>query len=164
MVDRWMTKARDQRSAELPKAATRGTIVVGTSSGGFPFAAVQDNELAGFDIELRQAGTAIRRRRDPASSDQDFAAHIAALVSGKIDVILASMFDTEERRKAHRFLRALFRAGLLRLYRQGEHGGGRRGRQPARRSRAGRPSSTEWRRASAATSSSRNAISSSGTA
>lgn len=97
MVDRWMTK-RDQRMPELPKAATRGTVVVGTSSGGFPFAAVQNNELAGFDIELAKrygayVGAEIR------FVDQDFAAHIAALVSGKIDVILASMFDTEERRK-----------------------------------------------------------------
>jgi polar amino acid transport system substrate-binding protein len=76
MVDRWMTK-RDQRMPELPKAATRGTIVVGTSSGGFPFAAVQNNELAGFDIELARrygayVGAEIRL------VDQDFAAHIAA--------------------------------------------------------------------------------------
>ena len=97
MSDRWMTK-RDQKMPELPKAATHGTLVVGTSSGGFPFAAVQNNELAGFDIELARrfgahAGLEIR------FVDQDFAAHIAALVSGKIDVILASMFDTEERRQ-----------------------------------------------------------------
>ena len=98
MVDRWMTK-HDQKMPELPKAAAaRGTVLVGTSSGGFPFAAVQNNELAGFDIELARrygayVGAEIR------FVDQDFAAHIAALVSGKIDVILASMFDTEERRK-----------------------------------------------------------------
>jgi polar amino acid transport system substrate-binding protein len=97
MVERWMTK-RDQKMPELPTAVTRGTLLVGTSSGGFPFAAVQNNELAGFDIELARRfganiGVEIR------FVDQDFAAHIAALVSGKIDVILASMFDTEERRK-----------------------------------------------------------------
>jgi polar amino acid transport system substrate-binding protein len=97
MVDRWMTK-RDQKMPELPKAATRGTVVVGTSSGGFPFAAVQNNELAGFDIELaRRYGAYIGA--EIRFVDQDFAAHIAALVSGKIDVILASMFDTEERRQ-----------------------------------------------------------------
>jgi polar amino acid transport system substrate-binding protein len=106
MVDRWMTK-HDQRMPALPATATRGTVVVGTSSGGFPFAAVQNNELAGFDIELAKRygayiGAEIR------FVDQDFAAHIAALVSGKIDVILASMFDTEERRKRIDFSEAYF--------------------------------------------------------
>ena len=106
MVDRWMTK-HDQKMPALPAAATRGTVVVGTSSGGFPFAAVQNNELAGFDIELAKRygayiGAEIR------FVDQDFAAHIAALVSGKIDVILASMFDTEERRKRIDFSEAYF--------------------------------------------------------
>lgn len=97
MADRWMTK-RDQKMPELPKGATRGTLIVGTSSGGFPFAAVQNNELAGFDIELaRRFGADIGA--EVRFVDQDFAAHIAALVSGKIDVILASMFDTEERRQ-----------------------------------------------------------------
>lgn len=97
MSDRWMTK-RDQNMPALPKTATKGTLVVGTSSGGFPFAAVQNNELAGFDIELaRRFGAHIGV--EVRFVDQDFAAHIAALVSGKIDVILASMFDTEERRK-----------------------------------------------------------------
>jgi polar amino acid transport system substrate-binding protein len=97
MSDRWMTK-RDQQMPALPAAATKGTVIVGTSSGGFPFAAVQNNELVGFDVELaRRFGAHIGA--EIRFVDQDFAAHIAALVSGKIDVILASMFDTEERRK-----------------------------------------------------------------
>jgi polar amino acid transport system substrate-binding protein len=106
MSDRWMTK-RDQKMPALPAAATKGTVIVGTSSGGFPFAAVQNNELVGFDIELaRRFGAHIGA--EIRFVDQDFAAHIAALVSGKIDVILASMFDTEERRKQIDFSEAYF--------------------------------------------------------
>jgi polar amino acid transport system substrate-binding protein len=97
MVDRWMTK-RQQQMPELPRTATRGTLVVGTASGGFPFAAVQNNTLAGFDIELaRRFGAHIGA--EVRFVDQEFAGLIAALVSGKIDVILASMFDTAERRQ-----------------------------------------------------------------
>ena len=97
MAERWMTK-RDQQMPVLPAVPTRRTLVVGTSSGGFPFAAIQNNELAGFDIELaRRYGAHVAA--EIRFVDQDFAAHIAALVSGKIDVILASMFDTEERRQ-----------------------------------------------------------------
>src|SRR4029079_1591300 len=51
MVDRWMTKRR-QKMPGLPKSSTNGTLVVGISSGGFPFSAVQNNDLAGFDVEL----------------------------------------------------------------------------------------------------------------
>lgn len=97
MVDRWMTR-RSQQMPDLPASATNGTLVVGLSSGGFPFAAVQNNALAGFDVELaRRFGAHIGR--DVRFADQDFSGLIAALVSGKIDVIVADMFVTEERQK-----------------------------------------------------------------
>ena len=98
MVDRWMTR-RSQQMPDLPEpAAGSGTLVVGISSGGFPFSAVQNNELAGFDVELaRRFGASIGKK--VRFADQEFSGLIAALVSGKIDVIIADMFDTEERRK-----------------------------------------------------------------
>ena len=97
MVDRWMTK-RSQQMPDLPAPGTNGTLVVGISSGGFPFSAVQNNELAGFDVELaRRFGAHIGR--EVRFADQDFSGLIAALASGKIDVIIADMFDTDERRK-----------------------------------------------------------------
>jgi polar amino acid transport system substrate-binding protein len=102
MVDRWMTrrsqKMPDLPSSGLPASGTSGTLTVGISSGGFPFSAVQNNELAGFDVELAKrfgasSGKAVR------FADQEFSGLIAALVSGKIDVIIADMYDTPERRK-----------------------------------------------------------------
>jgi polar amino acid transport system substrate-binding protein len=97
MVDRWMTR-RNRNMPELPPPATNGTLVVGISSGGFPFAAVQNNELAGFDVELATRFAAHLGKR-VRFADQEFSGLIAALVSGKIDVIVADMFVTEERQK-----------------------------------------------------------------
>jgi len=106
MVDRWMTR-RSQAMPDLPAPGTNGTLVVGLSSGGFPFAAVQNNDLAGFDVELaRRFGASIGKR--VRFADQEFSGLIAALVSGKIDVIIADMFDTEERRKQIDFSDAYF--------------------------------------------------------
>ena len=97
MVDRWMTR-RSQKMPELPTSGTNGTLVVGISSGGFPFAAVQNNELAGFDVELARRFAA-HLGKQVRFADQEFSGLIAALVSGKIDVIIADMFVTEERQK-----------------------------------------------------------------
>ena len=106
MVDRWMAK-RSQSMPVLPKGTTNGTLVVGISSGGFPFSAVQNNDLAGFDVELaRRFGASIGK--DVRFADQEFAGLIAALVSGKIDVIIADMYDTQERRKQIDFSDAYF--------------------------------------------------------
>lgn len=97
MVDRWMTQ-RSQQMPELPAYNAAGTLLVGVSSGGFPFNAMQNNELAGFDVELaRRFGAHLGR--DVRFADQEFSGLIAALASGKVDMIIAGMYDTEERRK-----------------------------------------------------------------
>jgi polar amino acid transport system substrate-binding protein len=97
MVDRWMTK-RNTRMPEIPSSSTNGTVVVGISSGGFPFAALQDGVLAGFDIEVARRFAAYVGK-EPRLLDHDFGALIPALASGKIDVIIADMFVTDERQK-----------------------------------------------------------------
>jgi len=97
MVDRWMTR-RSRAMPDIPASGTNGTLVVGISSGGFPFAAVQNNELAGFDVELARRFAA-HIGREPRLVDQEFAGLITALASGKINVIIADMFITAERQK-----------------------------------------------------------------
>ena len=97
MLDRWMTR-RDTRMPEIPPANTNGVVVVGVSSGGFPFSAVQNGKLAGFDVELAQRFAA-SVGKDCRLLDQDFGSLIPALVSGKIDIVLADMFVTAERQK-----------------------------------------------------------------
>jgi polar amino acid transport system substrate-binding protein len=98
MVNRWI-KTHSRTMPTLPAAGTNGVLVVGLSSGGFPFAAVQDGERAGFDIELaRRFGAALGK--EVQFADQEFGGLIAALVSGKVDIIIADMFITEERQKS----------------------------------------------------------------
>jgi polar amino acid transport system substrate-binding protein len=98
MASRWMTK-RETRMPDIPSAkADAPVVIVGVSSGGFPFTAVQNGELAGFDIELAKRFAAYSGRQ-LKMLDQDFGALIPALVSGKIDIIVADMFVTAERQK-----------------------------------------------------------------
>lgn len=98
MVNRWI-KTHSRTMPTLPAAGTNGVLVVGLSSGGFPFAAVQDGERAGFDIELaRRFGAALGK--EVQFADQEFGGLIAALVSGKVDIIIADMFVTAERQKS----------------------------------------------------------------
>ena len=51
MVDRWMTQ-RSTRMPSLPAPPVSGVLTIGISTGGFPFSAVENNDLAGFDVEL----------------------------------------------------------------------------------------------------------------
>jgi polar amino acid transport system substrate-binding protein len=107
MADRWMTK-RNTHMPEIPApSSTNGTVVVGVSSGGFPFEAVQDGELTGYEIELAKRFAAYIGK-ELRLVDVDFGALIPALASGKIQVIIADMFVTEERQKQIDFSDAYF--------------------------------------------------------
>lgn len=97
MVERWIRKG-DFQMPSLPDTGTNGVIKVGMTDGGMPFVGVQDGKLVGFEIELvRRFAASIGKR--PEFSNMDFAALIPALVSGKVDLIVASIFVTDERRK-----------------------------------------------------------------
>ena len=97
MVDRWMTK-RNTNMPPLSSPGGNGVLTIGISAGGFPFSAVQNNELAGFDVELGRRFAA-HLGREARFANQEFSGLIAALVSGKVDVIIADMYVTEERQK-----------------------------------------------------------------
>jgi polar amino acid transport system substrate-binding protein len=97
MMERWIEKA-DYRMPPLPTGGTNGVIRVGMTDGGMPFVGVQDGELVGFEIELvRRFAASVGRKVE--FSNMDFAALIPALVSGKVDLIVASIFVTEERKQ-----------------------------------------------------------------
>ena len=97
MVERWIRKG-DFTMPDLPESGTSRVLKVGMTDGGMPFVGVQDGTLVGFEIELvRRFAASVGRR--PEFSNMDFAALIPALVSGKVDLIVASIFVTDERRK-----------------------------------------------------------------
>lgn len=101
MVGRWMEK----NVTEMPVIATPGTageLVVGISDGGLPFAAIKDGKLIGFEIELAQRFAAHLNRK-ARFSNVDFSGLIAAVQAGKVDMIVAAIFITEERKQSIAF-------------------------------------------------------------
>jgi polar amino acid transport system substrate-binding protein len=97
MVSRWLL-THDTEMPDLAVSNPRGTLVVGVSGSGLPFAAVKDGVLVGFDIELIQRFAA-HLGRSVTFLQMPFASLIAATASGKVDMIAASIFITDERKQ-----------------------------------------------------------------
>lgn len=100
MAARWTTPPVDASAMpviEIPANSSK-KLVVGTLSGDFPFSYIDNSKLVGYEIEMfdrfcADAGYQVEYKRF------NFASLISALVSGKIDVIMALMSVTEERSK-----------------------------------------------------------------
>jgi polar amino acid transport system substrate-binding protein len=109
MVDRWITK-RETKMPQIANSGANGTLVAGVSTGGAPFTFIQDNVLLGFDIELLDRfGAAIGKKIE--YSDMEFGGLIAAVASGKVNLIAASIYITEERQKQINFSDPYFEMG-----------------------------------------------------
>jgi polar amino acid transport system substrate-binding protein len=101
MVDRWMEK----NITEMPVIANPGTggeLVVGITDGGLPFMAVKDNKLIGFEIELSERFGAHLGKK-VRFTNVDFSGLIAAVATGKVDMIIAALFITDERKQSINF-------------------------------------------------------------
>jgi polar amino acid transport system substrate-binding protein len=109
MVQRWV-KQNGSSMPAITGATTRGEpVLIGTSSGGLPFGAVKDGRLVGFDIEIAERFAA-SIGRPVKFVDMEFGSLIAALSAGKIDLICASMYITEERQKRIDFSQPYYRS------------------------------------------------------
>lgn len=101
MVNRWMEK----NITVMPFIANpnaNGELVVGISEGSLPFAAVKDNQLIGFEIELAQRFAAHVGKK-VKFSQLEFGSLIAAVSSGKVDMIISAIFITDERKLSINF-------------------------------------------------------------
>jgi len=98
MVDRWM-KQGSTRMPEIARTKSNGVLVVGNvSDKGLPFTVVKDNRLIGFDIELSERFAA-DLGKEIKFADMEFGSLIAAVSTGKIDMIASTLMFTEERKK-----------------------------------------------------------------
>jgi polar amino acid transport system substrate-binding protein len=97
MLARWIQR-RETRMPDIAAANPSGALVVGTTGDSLPFSGVQDNELIGFDIELASRFAA-HLGREVRFANMEFGSLIAAVASGKVDMVAASMFITEERKQ-----------------------------------------------------------------
>jgi polar amino acid transport system substrate-binding protein len=82
---------------EIPAYTATGTLIVGTNAEFEPFEYRNDkNEITGFDMDMmKYIGAELKR--DIQIEDMNFDGLIAALQTGKIDIIAAGMTNTEER-------------------------------------------------------------------
>jgi len=101
MVDRWMEKNITDMPV-IPNPNPVGELVVGISDGGLPFVAIKDNRLIGFEIELSERFAAYLGRK-VRFTNIDFSGLIAAVATGKVDMIVAAIFITDERKQSINF-------------------------------------------------------------
>nr|4ZV1_A Chain A, AncQR [synthetic construct]4ZV2_A Chain A, AncQR [synthetic construct] len=97
----------------------RGTLRVGTEATFPPFGFKDENgKLVGFDIDLAKA-IAKKLGVKVEFKPMDFDGIIPALQSGKIDVVIAGMTITEERKKQVDFSDPYFEAGQAIVVKKG---------------------------------------------
>lgn len=109
MVERWITRG-ETVMPEIPVNGNSGVLVVATSNDGLPFGAVKDNRPVGFDIEL-VSRFAAKQGKTLQIATMDFGSLIAAAASGKADIIISSIYVTEERLKQIDFSDPYFHTG-----------------------------------------------------
>ena len=98
VVKRWMDSS-NPRMPLIENPRNNGTLVVGyVSDKGLPFAAIQDNQVVGFDIELTERFAAYLGK-DLKLMDMEFGSLIAAVASNKIDMIASTLVINDERKK-----------------------------------------------------------------
>lgn len=95
--------SNEEKTSNLAeKIKQSGEIVIGTNSGYPPYEFIdtRDNkkELVGYDIDL---GNLIAKELGVKAvfKDMDFDALIPSLISGKVDIVLAGMVETDERKQ-----------------------------------------------------------------
>ena len=101
MVDRWM----ERNVTDMPVIANPGRAASSwwaSATARLPFVAIKDNKLIGFEIELAERFAAHLGRK-VRFSQIDFSGLIAAVATGKVDMIVAAIFITDERKQSINF-------------------------------------------------------------
>lgn len=109
MVERWITRG-ETTMPDIALDGSNGVLVVATSNDGLPFGAVKDNRSVGFDIEL-VSRFAAEQGKTLQITIMDFGSLVAAAASGKADMIISSIYVTEERQKQIDFSEPYFHTG-----------------------------------------------------
>lgn len=111
MINRWMTIG-SRAMPEIANAKSKGVLVVGIiSDDGYPFTSLQDGRLIGFDVEMAERFAAYLGK-DIKRADMEFGSLIAAVSTGKIDMIASTLIITDERRRQIDFSDPYYRIGM----------------------------------------------------
>lgn len=96
----------------LSAGAVEKKLVVATDTAFVPFEFKQGNQYVGFDVDL-WAAIAKELKLDYTLKPMDFSGIIPALQTRNVDVALAGITITDERKKAIDFSDGYYRSGLL---------------------------------------------------
>jgi len=111
MVNRWI-KNGEMKMPAIQNSKKNGLLVVGhISDSGFPFAAMKNNEVTGFNVEMIHRFAAFLGK-EIRLDDMEFGSLIPALASGKIDAIGMTLMITEERKTKIDFSDPYYEIGM----------------------------------------------------
>ena len=110
IINHWVREdGSDYEKLNIPKVKQGEPIKVAIAANREPMCFVSDNSFAGLDCELIER-IAYKLGRPVQYYDMKFAALIAALESGKADLVISNMTATEERRKQVSFSDGYFKS------------------------------------------------------
>jgi len=108
IISRWVRKdGSDYEITDIPKAKEGKPLIVAIAANREPMCFVSDNKIVGLDCELIER-IAYKLGRPVQYYDMKFSALIAALESGKADLVISNMTATDERRKVVNFSEGYF--------------------------------------------------------
>jgi len=102
MTDRWL-KRTDGTMPDFPEAGQDSEVLrIGTTCMDVPFTFYQENQPAGFDVEMaRRFAARLGKKAEFVISD--FSGMLAGMSAGKIDMMINYIMVTEERIKKFSF-------------------------------------------------------------
>jgi glutamine transport system substrate-binding protein len=104
----------------LSSTAAEKKLVVATDTAFVPFEFKQGDKYVGFDVDLWDA-VAKELKLDYTLKPMDFSGIIPALQTRNVDVALAGITITDERKKAIEFSDGYYKSGLLVMVRNNEN-------------------------------------------
>ena len=104
---RWIDNSETAEMPSIPNTGKNGTLRIGTTGESIPFSFVKGTQVVGFDLEL-MLRFAAEQNLKPVISTYNFGGLLAAIISGKLDIIGNSIMVTEERAKEIAFSDSYF--------------------------------------------------------
>lgn len=112
--NRWINMPESATMPSLPPPGTGGTLILGTADLGLPFSTLSSGGFVGFDIEVMER-FARNLNKKLSIQNMTFSGLIAALASGKVDLIASCVTITTERKKQIDFSDPYFESGTVAL-------------------------------------------------
>lgn len=103
----------------LSMVAFGKTLYVGTNAEFAPFEYLEKGKVTGFDMELMNA-LAKEMKMDVKIENMAFDGLLPALQMKKVDVVIAGMTETPERKKAVSFTKPYFKAKQVIITKKGK--------------------------------------------